>query len=618
MKEMKRRQLTMGAILLLSLVWTQWTMAQTRIAVLSDTHVMGPGLVVEDGTAWQEALASDRKLLDYSRQIFDQLVDRMKAEQPELLLLTGDLTKDGERLSHEYVKEGLEELVAEGIKVYVTPGNHDLGTGNAYIFDGDSKTPAETIDADQFKTYYAACGYNENSDIHGLSYATEAVDGLVLIAIDSHSGAVSTDDLDWACQKASQAAAESKQVLAMMHHPLIPHINGAELYVNSATVADYETVRNRLADAGVKVILTGHFHTSDIARDWNADLTRDIYDINTGSTVSYPCDYRMLTLSDDMSTLTVSTETVSELEGVEDFSSEAEQRLMDDMVTVATNAVGNAALAQLAAQAFVIHAKGNEHQSQEANTILSLYQAAKLMLSSNADIAAKLAARGLTWDDLDAIINSIMTDTSHYGDPEREDQTDDCSLTIDMPVLTESITLADDGWATYCTDRRIDLRKTEGLTGYIVTGIGTAAVAISEVSVVPENTGMLLFGEGGSQYVLYGSGSEADETSSNLLLGTLTETDAPANAYVLANKEGQTAFYPAAASLRIPAHKAYLLINGTQAARILSNDHDAATEISLLRQSDSHANGFYTLQGIQTTRPSKGVYVNNGRLIIVK
>ena len=407
-------------------------MAQIRIVVLSDIHVMGPGLIVNDGKAWQTALASSRKMLDYSQPIFDQLVNGLITEKPDLVLIPGDLTKDGEMLSHKYVKSRLEELVATDVKVCIIPGNHDLGTPNAFFFDGDSKTVAEIVNEEQFKTLYASCGYGEDSQVYGLNYAAEPIDGLVVLGIDSHRGTVSTDDLEWVCNQARQALIKGKQVLTMMHHPLIPHVNGADLYVNSATINDYETVRDRLADAGVKVILTGHFHTSDIARDWNADLSRDIYDINTGSTISYPCDYRILTLNKDMTQLKVDTKNVTYLKGIHDFTTVAEQRLKTAMTAVAETVIGNDVMSQLAAEAFIVHAKGDEHLSPDAKSFIELFNTAKLMLSTNAKIKTKLAARGLTLEDLEKIIKSVMTDTSHYGDINRANQTDDRTLTIDM------------------------------------------------------------------------------------------------------------------------------------------------------------------------------------------
>ena len=98
----------MLAVLMLVMMTTKaWS--QKTMVVLSDTHVMGPGLLVSEGEAWESYLDNDRKLVDYSRQIFDEQIEDLKAMAPDLLLITGDLTKDGERVSHEYVTEKLSD-----------------------------------------------------------------------------------------------------------------------------------------------------------------------------------------------------------------------------------------------------------------------------------------------------------------------------------------------------------------------------------------------------------------------------------------------------------------------------------------------------------------------------
>ena len=99
----------------LAIIASLSTQAQTKIAVLTDTHVMSPELLVNDGTAWRNHLASDRKLLDYSQEIYDVLIDKFLADKPDMLLITGDLTKDGEMLSHQYVIAGLDRLREAGI-----------------------------------------------------------------------------------------------------------------------------------------------------------------------------------------------------------------------------------------------------------------------------------------------------------------------------------------------------------------------------------------------------------------------------------------------------------------------------------------------------------------------
>jgi 3',5'-cyclic AMP phosphodiesterase CpdA len=97
---------------------------------------MAPGLLVNDGKAWQNYLAGSRKMVDKSAEIFDALVDTVLKERPDAVLIPGDLTKDGALLSHEYVVSRLDTLLKAGIPAFVIPGNHDLGTSGAVYYEG--------------------------------------------------------------------------------------------------------------------------------------------------------------------------------------------------------------------------------------------------------------------------------------------------------------------------------------------------------------------------------------------------------------------------------------------------------------------------------------------------
>ena len=197
---MKNSKICMTA---LALMMAMATWAQTNIVVLSDTHVMGPGLLVNDGAAWQNELAYDRKLLDYSQEVFDVLMETMLSEKPDMVLITGDLTKDGELLSHQYVAGQLNRLREAGIKTFVIPGNHDFGSKHALIFDGDQSSKAEVVSREQFTDLYRNHGYGTESmrDETSLSYCCEPVEGLLLIGLDSGTdGRLEDSTLEWACQ----------------------------------------------------------------------------------------------------------------------------------------------------------------------------------------------------------------------------------------------------------------------------------------------------------------------------------------------------------------------------------------------------------------------------------
>ena len=413
---------------------------KTKIVVLSDPHVMAPELLVSKGLAWTKYINAQRKMVDYSQALFDEMVARIKDEiKPDLVLITGDLTKDGERLSHAYVISRLDELRAAGIQTLVIPGNHDRGGSvDAVYYDGMLTTPAEVATDQWFAEHYANYGYGADSDREAttLSYACEPVEGLVVIGIDSGTdGFVPLETLYWLEEKAHAATASGKQVIAMMHHPLIPHVTNAESLVPTYVVSNHDNVRKVLTNAGVKLIFTGHFHTSDIAKDYNKEMTREIYDVNTGSLISYPCDYREVTVSSDLMEMSVATGHITSLTDDDTFSSTMAKKRLHSSVKAAVETkfkakFGNYSLivgimierlAGYVADAFIVHAEGNE---PEVDT---------------SEIMGGLALAFAYYSGSEDMCRSMLEDKAPYGIEGRENVTDDLTLHIIDRVTVEDI-----------------------------------------------------------------------------------------------------------------------------------------------------------------------------------
>lgn len=296
----------------------------TKIVVMSDIHAMAPALVEKPGEAFDRYAAADMRMIKESANMLRTAVSEAIAERPDLVMISGDLTKDGERLSHEFVVEQLGRLRAHGIKALVIPGNHDISNANAQCFNGSERRPAATITRSDFRKLYALYGYGSTTqhDTASLSYAAEPVKGLVVIGIDSNrdeenllkargdsvntyhtAGRVKESTLRWVTDRAREARAQGKRVVAMMHHHLIEHFDGEARLLNKYVVADHEHMRNALVAAGVHVIFTGHLHLSDIARDYCG--TDSITEVATGSLVTYPFHYRTITIdADSMSVAT--------------------------------------------------------------------------------------------------------------------------------------------------------------------------------------------------------------------------------------------------------------------------------------------------------------------------
>ncbi|MGZ3880108.1 MAG: metallophosphoesterase family protein [Flavisolibacter sp.] len=298
---------------------------QLKIAVVSDIHYLAPSLITNNGAAgeaFQTYLNSDPKLLHLSDPIFKSVLAKLDVEKPDILLVPGDLTKDGERTSHEAVVSYLNEVTQLGTKIYVIPGNHDINNAKAMRYDGDASYPVATIQATDFASLYANFGYANavERDSHSLSYLTQPYKGLWILAIDASryeeygpegdiwAGRIKPETLQWALAKLAQAKDQNITVLGMMHHNLVEHYSGQSQMDPGYVIDDWQNVANQLADAGLKIIFTGHYHANDITP--YVHNGNEVFDIETGSLVTPPSPFRIVMMKNknlDISTYTVTS-----------------------------------------------------------------------------------------------------------------------------------------------------------------------------------------------------------------------------------------------------------------------------------------------------------------------
>ncbi len=298
---------------------------ELKIAVLSDLHYMDPSLLKEDGSAFQMYLMQDRKLLAESDAILKQLISELLIEKPDLVLISGDLTKDGELVCHQAVIEQLRILEANRIKVLVVPGNHDINNPDAVLFDGDHTESVLTITPEQFSSLYAEFGYGSAiaRDPNSLSYISEPFKDLFVLAIDANeyydntpeesvtAGKIKDATMEWIeTQLAGLKSKKGKVVIGMMHHGVIEHFMGESVIFPDYLVDDRFTRAEELMQAGLRVIFTGHFHGNDAVQMESDGLT--LTDIETGSPVSYNSPYRVINLVDK--TMYVSTKHITTID----------------------------------------------------------------------------------------------------------------------------------------------------------------------------------------------------------------------------------------------------------------------------------------------------------------
>lgn len=283
-----------------------------RFAVISDPHLHNAHLG-NSGAAFEKYLAEDPKLLRESEAILDAALKGVAAERVRFVLISGDLTKDGELANHRRMVRHLARLERQGIQVFVVPGNHDINNPEAVMYVGDTNRPVQSVTPQQFAALYRQFGYSQaiDKDAHSLSYVAEPVSGLWLLAIDSCkydqsrqagsnviSGRIRPETMTWIEAKLHQAQAGGKLVIAFMHHGLNQHFVGQNEQFGQYLVDDWPYASAQLARAGLKVIFTGHYHSQDAAYLVNETLrpVSALCDVETASLVQYPCAFRIVTL----------------------------------------------------------------------------------------------------------------------------------------------------------------------------------------------------------------------------------------------------------------------------------------------------------------------------------
>lgn len=284
------------------------------IAVLADNHYMDPSLLIQDGPAFQDYLVTNGKLLAASDAILQEAIYELihATPKPDLVLIPGDLTKDGDLVGHVSVHLYLQQLIQAGIKVRVTVGNHDIYNPHSYAYNGATKTRVQNIGPDKFRSIYSDCGYSDAlyTDPYSLSYVSEPLPNLWLLAIDCckydnlndsiyAAGAIRPGTLIWILDRLAEAAEKGKTVFGMMHHGIVEQFTGKHLTFPGFMVDNYTDVSDQLMNAGLKIMFTGHFHANDIVEQRSGNKV--LYDIETGSIVIYPCSYRLITYIKDSS-----------------------------------------------------------------------------------------------------------------------------------------------------------------------------------------------------------------------------------------------------------------------------------------------------------------------------
>lgn len=158
-----------------------------------------------------------------------------------------------------------------------------------------------------------------------------------------------------------------------------------------------------------------------------------------------------------------------------------------------------------------------------------------------------------------------------------------------------------------------------GVKAYYVSAKGTEATMTAiDAQAIPANQGVILTSESGDAATMVPAAGETAATITGNQLGHsagAAKTLTAGEGYILGNGTEGIAFYPCKAG-SLPSNKAYLLGNGESA--IVMNFGNAVTGINTIAAPASAKAPIFDLSGRRVVKATKGLYIQNGKKVIVK
>lgn len=196
----------------------------------------------------------------------------------------------------------------------------------------------------------------------------------------------------------------------------------------------------------------------------------------------------------------------------------------------------------------------------------------------------------------------------------------------DTPVNGQHVNITMGGeYTAYCSDKDLGLGNVTGLSAFVVSGHkkinGNLQLVLTRINEATAGTGLILKGTAGTTYRIPYTTSEY--TYGNFLVGctapqTIYSTEGNCTNYVFVKYNGQYTFAKVSDSRTLPAGKAYLRLPASIApagAKYIGFIEEQ-TAAGIYEATSTEGHGcYYSLSGVRTAKPGKGIYIKNGKKI---
>lgn len=275
-----------------------------KIVLATDLHYLAAELSDGGEEFKQQAQLSEGQMVPYVWEILDAFIEDILDQDPDLLILSGDLSLNGEKVSHLELADKLREIEAQGIPILVIPGNHDINNPQAKGFSGAESYSVEWTSPEDFREIYGEFGYDEaiGEEEETLSYLYELDESTWVMMLDSCQyetvcqvgGMIHDSTYDWMEPYLEQAWEEDIRILPVSHHNLLEQSKVSDLFVDDCTLEHDERFIQMLEENMVPLYLSGHLHVQHYAQSEGG-----ITEVVTSSLSVPPFQYAVIEMFDN-------------------------------------------------------------------------------------------------------------------------------------------------------------------------------------------------------------------------------------------------------------------------------------------------------------------------------
>lgn len=299
-----------------------------KIQFITDTHYYSRK-GGDHGAAYDKAESKSQKVIKDTDLVIKKGFDMLcEDNSTDIVVLSGDTTKDGEIESHKEMIELLRDLKKRGKRVYVITSTHDFKEdGKAEGYNGDETVTVPAVENihDLWDMYYEF-GPNEAIASYepSLCYVVQLAPGYRLFALnddkngnpDAPGSGYSEECKKWILEQLEDARKNDQFVIAMTHHPMIAPSPFYAIIGKGDMQRGCEETREIFADNGISCMLSGHTHIHDIS--YIVSKKGNVfYDVSCGSLIGCPPVMRTVTLDPRAAEIRVDTQVIKEVPGLD-------------------------------------------------------------------------------------------------------------------------------------------------------------------------------------------------------------------------------------------------------------------------------------------------------------